>query len=97
MSVAIEEDYDFALYGGPWIILDHYLTVKKWFTEFNPATDAITTVATWVRFSEMPIDLFEDNFLRSFGDTLGKTIKVDFMTLKRSSFQLFLCEPHLLL
>lgn len=79
-----EEDYNFVLFEGPWIILDHYLIVRKWFTGFNPSKDIITKVSTWVRFPGLPIDLFNDAFLSNFGDALGKTLKVDTTTLKRS-------------
>lgn len=32
------EDYEFALTGGPWVVFDHYLTVRQWQEEFNPHT-----------------------------------------------------------
>lgn len=31
-----EEDYDRALLGGPWLIVDHYLTVQQWRPNFDP-------------------------------------------------------------
>lgn len=67
-----EEDYNFALCEGPWIILDHYLTIRKWFIAFNPSTDKISTLSAWVRFPQFPIDLFDNRFLTSFGDNIGK-------------------------
>lgn len=29
-------DYDFALTSGPWLVFDHYLTVRVWELNFNP-------------------------------------------------------------
>lgn len=30
-----EVDYDTALFGGPWLLGDHYLTVQRWYTYFG--------------------------------------------------------------
>lgn len=32
-------DYEFAKLQGPWTVLDHYLAVKNWEPDFDPATD----------------------------------------------------------
>lgn len=78
------DDYNFALYGGPWIILDHYLTVRKWFSKFDPETDKITSISAWIRFPKLPFDLFDHKFLTSFGNSIGKTIKIDITTTKQA-------------
>lgn len=31
-----DEDYEVALYGGPWLIAKHYLTTQRWFPAFDP-------------------------------------------------------------
>ena len=33
------EDYSKVYSRGPWIILNHYLTVRKWKHNFNPDND----------------------------------------------------------
>ena len=45
---------------GPWIITDHYLTVRKWHPNFKPyeAEEATTTV--WVRFSEFHAEYYSE-------------------------------------
>ncbi|KAG6763281.1 hypothetical protein POTOM_030695 [Populus tomentosa] len=30
------EDRDFALFEGPWMVADHYLTVRRWHPNFDP-------------------------------------------------------------
>lgn len=50
-----ENDYNFSLCGGPWIILDHYLTVRKWFSTFDPETDKINFISAWIRFPNYPL------------------------------------------
>lgn len=37
-------DYDFAKYGGPWMVLEHYLIVQDWHPNFDPHTDKIEWV-----------------------------------------------------
>lgn len=48
-----------ALYGGPWIIADHYLAVTTWFHNFDPETYSISKLAVWVRFPNMPMEYYD--------------------------------------
>ncbi|KAI9081832.1 hypothetical protein K1719_036094 [Acacia pycnantha] len=36
VKLSNKEDYENALTGGPWLIFDHYLTVRPWEPSFNP-------------------------------------------------------------
>lgn len=31
------DDYNFAKFEGPWMLLDHYLIVKEWYPNFDPS------------------------------------------------------------
>ena len=31
-----EEDYEFVLSGGLWLIMDHYLAIQPWKEDFDP-------------------------------------------------------------
>ncbi|KAI9127933.1 hypothetical protein K1719_000926 [Acacia pycnantha] len=42
-----KEDYLNALTGGPWMIFDHYLTVRPWEPMFHPMRATINKVAVW--------------------------------------------------
>lgn len=79
-----EDDFNFVLSEGPWIILDHYLTVRKWFSAFNPESNCIKSVAVWLRFPHLPFDCFDNRFLTCFGNNIAKTIKIDSTTTKQS-------------
>ncbi|KAI9108348.1 hypothetical protein K1719_020539 [Acacia pycnantha] len=48
-----KEDFVHALTGGPWMIFDHYLTVRPWEPQFNPARAKIDRVAVWGAVSGM--------------------------------------------
>jgi hypothetical protein len=78
-----KQDQEHALLEGPWLIYDHYLTVREWSPNFNPATDAIQKVAVWVRFSGLPIEYYDAKVLSFIGDRIGRTVKVDKNTLTR--------------
>jgi hypothetical protein len=76
-----QEDQYAALMNGPWFIYDHYLTVKEWSPNFHPASDTIKTVAVWIRISGLPIEYYDAKVLKSVGDRVGRTVKVDKNTL----------------
>lgn len=72
-----------ALNGGPWLIFDHYLTVRKWCPDFQPTIASIRRVAVWVRFSQLPIEYYDAKMLTFIGNRIGKTVKVDKTTLQQ--------------
>ncbi|KAF7810472.1 zinc ion binding nucleic acid binding protein [Senna tora] len=71
------EDYDAVLENGPWVIFDHYLIIRPWSPGFDPSIDMIQKLAVWVRFPDLPIEFFDNKFLRCFGNQLGKPVKVE--------------------
>ncbi|KAI9111934.1 hypothetical protein K1719_017624 [Acacia pycnantha] len=42
------EDYLNSLTRGPWMLFDHYLTVRPWEPQFQPKSASINKVAVWV-------------------------------------------------
>ncbi|XP_031116678.1 uncharacterized protein LOC116020339 [Ipomoea triloba] len=74
------EDYEFAKYGGPWMVLDHYLIIKEWVPNFDPLTDKTETVIVWVRFSCLSMEYYDYNFLMRVGGKIGRLINIDMAT-----------------
>lgn len=37
-------DYERVLCDGPWMILDHYLTIQRWRPEFRPVENSIKRI-----------------------------------------------------
>ncbi|KAI8026706.1 hypothetical protein LOK49_LG02G03142 [Camellia lanceoleosa] len=66
--------------GGPWVIMDHYLTVRKWTPDFKTSEAFETTTAVWVRFSELPIEYFHEQVLYVIAKQIGKPLKIDLTT-----------------
>lgn len=69
------EDYFKALEGGPWIILGHYLTVVKWRPNFRSSRQMITSTLIWLRFREVPLEMFDEESLSDMGDLMEKRLK----------------------
>lgn len=71
------DDYKYAKYGGPWMVLDHYLIVKEWRPNFNPAADRTENVLVWIRFPDLPIEYYGEQYLMKIGKKVGIPIKID--------------------
>ncbi|KAJ6901414.1 hypothetical protein NC651_019240 [Populus alba x Populus x berolinensis] len=62
------EDRDFALFEGPWMVADHYLTVRRWHPNFDP--------------EEATIERRWRSVLWKIGNHIGRTLKIDRTTSK---------------
>ncbi|XP_074287844.1 uncharacterized protein LOC141612999 [Silene latifolia] len=71
------EDYEHVVTQGPWMIDDHYLTIRKWVPNFIPSEDSIKFLTAWVRIPNLPVEYFNEAFLRKVGSKVGKVIRVD--------------------
>ncbi|CAN1134507.1 hypothetical protein LINPERHAP2_LOCUS8302 [Linum perenne] len=37
------------MFGGPWMVGDHYVVIQDWRPYFQPEESPITTLRVWVR------------------------------------------------
>ncbi|XP_074313623.1 uncharacterized protein LOC141648807 [Silene latifolia] len=72
-----KQDYDFVMTQGPWMIDDHYLTIRIWVPNFVPSEDNITKLTTWVRIPNLPVEYFNATFLKKIGSKIGEVIRID--------------------
>ena len=71
--------------GGPWIIMDHYLTVRRWEPEFRPVdADEVSSTGVWIRIHQCPLKFYYEKVLFAIGKKVGKPIKVDANTISTS-------------
>lgn len=75
-----EEDYKHVLFEGPWMVADHYLLVQRWRPNFLKSARKDSKVAVWVRVPELPLELYNETFLRRLGGSLGTFLKIDKLT-----------------
>ncbi|KAI9074017.1 hypothetical protein K1719_044017 [Acacia pycnantha] len=68
------EDYMGALVGGPWVILDAYLSISRWKPEFNPRIEKIESIVAWQgwmwQFHKVPTE--EEMDVESQGERRGE-------------------------
>ncbi|KAI8566029.1 hypothetical protein RHMOL_Rhmol02G0007400 [Rhododendron molle] len=74
-------DYNKVYTGGPWVIQDHYLTVKKWQPDFKADKATAITTAVWMRFPFLPYEYYDEESLFTIAKELGKPLKVDINTI----------------
>ncbi|XP_019173837.1 PREDICTED: uncharacterized protein LOC109169411 [Ipomoea nil] len=71
------DDLEFALFEGPWVVLDHYLIVKPWEPDFDPMNDATKKMVVWARIPCIPMEYYDYIFLRKLGRRIGRAVRVD--------------------
>ncbi|XP_019161966.1 PREDICTED: uncharacterized protein LOC109158503 [Ipomoea nil] len=71
------DDLEFAMFEGPWMVLDHYLLVKQWVPDFDPFSNQTEKVLVWVRIPCLPVEYYNIIFLRKLGNKVGRSIRVD--------------------
>ncbi|CAL1410739.1 unnamed protein product [Linum trigynum] len=83
-----EQDYLWALTGGPWVILDHYLIVHQWSPNFRTDSKPHLSVVSSVLFPELPVHFYHREVLFALGNLVGRTVKIEYhtKTLQRGKF-----------
>ncbi|KAL2923359.1 hypothetical protein RDABS01_014850 [Bienertia sinuspersici] len=74
------KDYNHVLTEGPWLINDHYLTIRTWVPDFVLDNKPIKFLTAWVRIPNLAVEYFDTIFLHRIGEKIGRVIKVDKIT-----------------
>lgn len=74
------DDFEFAMYGGPWTICSHYLTIRPWMPEFDTEQDNLRSLLVWIRIPCLSIEYYYPEFLERVESKIGKLVKVDSAT-----------------
>lgn len=72
-----QEDLEVVLKKGPWFIVGHFLSIRRWEANFKPSEARVSSVAVWVRLNELPIEYYDAIVLRQIGEALGNVLRVD--------------------
>lgn len=78
---ATKQDYESIMFNGPWVINDHYLHIRRWEPNFVAKLAKIESLLVWVRFPILPVEYFNEHWLKRAGNRIGRTVKVDRTTL----------------
>nr|KYP61988.1 hypothetical protein KK1_016503 [Cajanus cajan] len=79
-SFDLDDDREKAINGGPWMIFDHYLTVRPWSPNFSAQDDSINKTLVWVRFLNLNMMFYVESVLLTIASVIGKPLKVDLHT-----------------
>ncbi|XP_074300792.1 uncharacterized protein LOC141632112 [Silene latifolia] len=71
------QDHEHIITQGPWMIDDHYLTIRKWIPNFVPTEDKMIHLTAWVRIPSLLVEYFEKAFLTKIGSRIGSVIRFD--------------------
>nr|POE71528.1 uncharacterized protein CFP56_12759 [Quercus suber] len=74
---SLKEDYDTILKKGPWFIGEHFLSIRPWEPDFRPTTANVSSVAVWIRLTELPIEYYNEEALMQIGKTVGTVLRID--------------------
>ena len=74
------DDFDKVLRGGPWFIGEHFLAIKPWEPYFKAFEAKLTSVASWVRLPELPIEFYDAFVLKEIGSVIGPVLCIDSYT-----------------
>ncbi|XP_061360030.1 uncharacterized protein LOC133304073 [Gastrolobium bilobum] len=79
-----EKEYFHVLHEGPWVFVEHYVTVQRWRPMFDPYDENIKRMAVWLRIPGLPIEFYSMQNLWKIGNLFGKTLKIDRNSLKKT-------------
>ncbi|XP_028087776.1 uncharacterized protein LOC114288464 [Camellia sinensis] len=74
------DDYNKVYIGGLWVVMDHYVTVRKWQQDFKSDKAEEDTTTIWVQFPNLPIEYYNEKVLYHIAKMLGVPLKIDINT-----------------
>lgn len=81
VKLARREEYERALFEGPWMIGENYLHVQRWKSNFCPESEVTSSLLVWIRFPLLPVEYYKPAWLKKAADQIGHTIRVDHTTM----------------
>lgn len=65
------------LEGGPYFFSQKYLVLKDWHRMMKPLLEQPTKIPAWVKFHDLPFELWNQECLSRVASTVGRPIHVD--------------------
>lgn len=73
----MEADREKVISGGPWMIFNHYLTVRPWVSDFISSEVKINKTIVWIRIPCLGMEYYDESVLLALATAVGKPIKVE--------------------
>jgi hypothetical protein len=80
----LEADREKVISGGPWMIMDHYVAIRPWTTDFISSQVKINKTLAWIQFPSLGMEYYDESLLLALATTVGSPVKVDMHTLDAS-------------
>ncbi|GJV19818.1 sodium/hydrogen exchanger 6 [Tanacetum coccineum] len=74
------DDLEAVLEGGPWMIRNSPVILKKWTMGSRLLKDELTQVPMWVKFHDVPLQVFEEDGISLIASFIGKPVMLDSYT-----------------
>ncbi|GJW58446.1 zinc knuckle CX2CX4HX4C containing protein [Tanacetum coccineum] len=68
------------LEGGPWLIRKSPIILKKWSMDTRLLKEELTHIPIWVKFHDVPIQVFEEDGISLIATFIGKHVMLDSYT-----------------
>lgn len=69
------------IFGGPWLVSNHYVTIQHWILDFDVDTASISKIVVWVRVPKIPLEFFDKESLTRVENAINRILRVDETTL----------------
>ncbi|CAL1356026.1 unnamed protein product [Linum trigynum] len=70
-------DYERAAAGGPWMIGEHYITIRPWRRNFNPKLAEVASTMVWAKLPDLPREFINREAVERIASKIGRPIRVD--------------------
>src|ERR1044072_6011565 len=77
----METDRDKVIDGGLWMIFYHYPTMVTWSIYFIAPEAKVTKTLAWIRILGLNVSFYDESFLISVAQVIGKPVRVNINTL----------------
>lgn len=68
------------LIEGPWFVVGHFLSARRWEPNFVPAESKLSITVAWIRLPQLPTKFYDRSILEQVGNSVGKLLKIDTCT-----------------
>ena len=68
--------------GGPWMMFDHYLSIRPWSLDFVASSAKIDTTLVWIRIPSLNVGYYDEDVFLSVPSLVRMPVKIYLNTSK---------------
>ncbi|MBA0567263.1 hypothetical protein Golob_012012, partial [Gossypium lobatum] len=72
-----DDEYLYAVSGGPWTIFGQYLTIRPWTPSFTTDQDFPASLLVWIRLPGLSEGMYTRSLLKFIARAIGRVAKID--------------------